>query len=138
MIEEPEITAQENIETENEVPIEPKVDESDMQPISSDPQYAKYFKMIHFGVPKPAVKLKMEQEGLDPSMLEWDFLFEDYFSFWFQMLSFLKFLFRFYSNPQLLVPKAKNNDDLDVHVDSWKNQNINFYICILILYICLK
>jgi len=27
--------------------------------------------MIHFGVPKQAVKLKMEQEGLDSSVLEY-------------------------------------------------------------------
>ena len=33
-------------------------------------EYTKYFKMIHFGVPKQAVKLKMQQEGLDPTVLE--------------------------------------------------------------------
>ncbi|XP_003708450.1 coiled-coil domain containing 53 [Megachile rotundata] len=49
---------------------EPKDTQIDEQPISKDPRYEKYFKMIHFGVPKGAIKLKMEQEGLDPSILD--------------------------------------------------------------------
>lgn len=49
---------------------EPKDTQIDEQPISKDPRYEKYFKLIHFGVPKGAVKLKMEQEGLDPSVLD--------------------------------------------------------------------
>jgi len=68
-------------EPDNEVPNEPKIEETETQPISSDPRYAKYFKMVHFGVPKPAVKLKMEQEGLDSSLLD---------------------------NPQHMVPKPKS------------------------------
>lgn len=40
------------------------------QAVNRDPRYEKYLKMIHFGVPKEAVKLKMEQEGLDSSILE--------------------------------------------------------------------
>lgn len=40
------------------------------EPISKHPLYEKYFKMVNFGVPKPAVKIKMAQEGLDPSLLE--------------------------------------------------------------------
>ncbi|KAH0945553.1 hypothetical protein HN011_011331 [Eciton burchellii] len=50
--------------------IEPKDEENEMQSIVKDPCYEKYFKMIHFGVPKQAVKLKMEQEGLDSSVLD--------------------------------------------------------------------
>ncbi|KAJ9592694.1 hypothetical protein L9F63_015638 [Diploptera punctata] len=38
--------------------------------LAQDPQYAKFFKMVHFGVPVQAVQLKMQQEGLDPSVLE--------------------------------------------------------------------
>lgn len=51
--------------------VEPKDEENDLQHAASkDPRYEKYFKMVHFGVPKQAVKLKMEQEGLDASVLE--------------------------------------------------------------------
>ncbi|XP_014470294.1 PREDICTED: WASH complex subunit CCDC53 homolog [Dinoponera quadriceps] len=51
--------------------IEPKDEgEKDEHAASKDPRYEKYFKMIHFGVPKQAVKLKMEQEGLDASVLD--------------------------------------------------------------------
>lgn len=32
--------------------------------------YAKFFKMINFGVPLPAAKIKMQAEGVDPSVLE--------------------------------------------------------------------
>lgn len=66
----------EKIEEKQEEPkveekeIQQKVEDNNLQPISSDPVYKKYFKMMHFGVPKPAVKLKMQQEGLDPSLLE--------------------------------------------------------------------
>ncbi|XP_043802054.1 WASH complex subunit 3 [Apis laboriosa] len=40
------------------------------QLINKDSRYEKYLKMIHFGVPKEAVKLKMEQEGLNSSILD--------------------------------------------------------------------
>lgn len=36
-----------------------------------DMRYKKYFKMVQFGVPAAAVKLKMEAEGLDGSLLEY-------------------------------------------------------------------
>lgn len=49
---------------------EPKDIQIDKQPISKDPRYENYFKMIRIGVPKGAVKLKMEQEGLDTSVLD--------------------------------------------------------------------
>lgn len=35
-----------------------------------DARYRKFFKMVQFGVPPPAVKLKMSVEGLDPNVLE--------------------------------------------------------------------
>lgn len=35
-----------------------------------DSRFARFFKMIQFGVPPPAVKLKMKTEGLDPNILE--------------------------------------------------------------------
>lgn len=35
-----------------------------------DPRFKKFFKMVQFGVPEPAVKLKMKNEGLDPLILE--------------------------------------------------------------------
>lgn len=35
-----------------------------------DIRYKKYFKMVQFGVPAPAVKQKMEAEGFDSSILE--------------------------------------------------------------------
>lgn len=57
-------------EPDKSSPAEPEVEKTETQPISSDPKYAKYFKMVHFGVPKQAVKLKMEQDGLDSSVLE--------------------------------------------------------------------
>ncbi|XP_012231886.1 WASH complex subunit 3 [Linepithema humile] len=48
----------------------PKDEEEEVQSAAKDPRYEKYFKMLHFGVPKQAVKLKMEQEGLDASVLD--------------------------------------------------------------------
>ncbi|XP_012523623.1 WASH complex subunit 3 [Monomorium pharaonis] len=50
--------------------IKPKDEEKEVQSAAKDPRYEKYFKMLHFGVPKQAVKLKMEQEGLDSSILD--------------------------------------------------------------------
>lgn len=35
-----------------------------------DVNYRKYFKMLQFGVPAPAVKLKMTNDGRDPNILE--------------------------------------------------------------------
>ncbi|CAG9857213.1 unnamed protein product [Phyllotreta striolata] len=35
----------------------------------NDPRLVKFFKMLQFGVPEDAVKLKMRTEGLDPSLL---------------------------------------------------------------------
>lgn len=38
--------------------------------VCDDQRYKKYFKMMQFGVPAPAVKLKMEAEGIDSKLLE--------------------------------------------------------------------
>lgn len=35
-----------------------------------DTRYRKYFKMLQFGVPAQAVKLKIANEGFDPNVLE--------------------------------------------------------------------
>lgn len=48
---------------------EPKSAKTDEQPVNKDPRYEKYFKMVHFGVQREALKLQMEEEGLDPSVL---------------------------------------------------------------------
>jgi WASH complex subunit CCDC53 len=37
---------------------------------ANDPVYAKFFRMIQVGVPVEAVRLKMQAEGHDPSILE--------------------------------------------------------------------
>jgi len=39
-------------------------------PASEHPLYAKYFRMLKMGLPLPAVKHKMVQEGVDPSFLD--------------------------------------------------------------------
>jgi len=41
-----------------------------MVPISEDPVLKRFFKMLQFGVPEPAVRLKMVQEGVDPELLK--------------------------------------------------------------------
>ncbi|XP_044002107.1 WASH complex subunit 3 isoform X2 [Aphidius gifuensis] len=71
--------SEENNEPDNKVDDEPGDSENDdkpiteksnLQPINKHPVYEKFFKMINFGVPKPAVQIKMTQEGLDPSLLD--------------------------------------------------------------------
>ncbi|KAF4530500.1 hypothetical protein B566_EDAN017517 [Ephemera danica] len=53
-----------------EVPHQEKTVEPSAPVASQDPQYSKYFRMVQVGVPVQAVKLKMQQEGLDPSVLD--------------------------------------------------------------------
>ena len=36
--------------------------------LKDDPMYAKYFKMLKFGLPVDACKLKMTAEGVDPNV----------------------------------------------------------------------
>lgn len=68
----PSSTSQPN---ENEIQIENKPDVQDTNEITGvkacdDTRYRKYFKMLQFGVPAPAVKLKMANEGLDSNILK--------------------------------------------------------------------
>ena len=61
-----------------EVKTEDKIEEKqeDKKPdvnvirIKDDPRFSTFFKMLAVGVPEPAVKLKMNAAGLDPSLLE--------------------------------------------------------------------
>ncbi|KAG8222279.1 hypothetical protein J437_LFUL003260 [Ladona fulva] len=48
----------------------PEAPKQDTITIKQHPRFAKFFRMVQFGVPPQAVKLKMEQEGLDPNYLE--------------------------------------------------------------------
>lgn len=60
-------------ETENVESVhEQEQDDKQMSGVkaSDDTRYRKYFKMLQFGVPAPAVKLKMANEGFDPTVLE--------------------------------------------------------------------
>ena len=53
------------------VPKRAKSKESgDMAPIGEHPKYSKYFKMLKVGIPKETVQAKMQQEGVDPNVLE--------------------------------------------------------------------
>lgn len=62
-----------NNENENE---NKEIAESSDEPNSNgvktcdDARYRKYFKMLQFGVPAPAVKLKMINDAIDPTILE--------------------------------------------------------------------
>lgn len=61
------------IETDVEVQVEnipDKQDNTSGVKASDDTRYRKYFKMLQFGVPAPAVKLKMANEGFDQNVLE--------------------------------------------------------------------
>ncbi|KAL5010148.1 hypothetical protein ScPMuIL_012453 [Solemya velum] len=39
-------------------------------PVSKDPSYIRFFKMLQVGVPPPAIKIKMAAEGLIPDLLD--------------------------------------------------------------------
>ncbi|KZC09122.1 WASH complex subunit CCDC53 [Dufourea novaeangliae] len=69
-VENNDTTQEENDEPDNITQDEPKTIVTEEQPINKDPRYEKYFKLIHVGVPQEALKLKMEQEGLDSSVLD--------------------------------------------------------------------
>lgn len=56
--------------TNEEVSIPPTETKSEGPKACNDPRFSKFFKMIQFGVPRQAVKLKMQTEGLDPNVLE--------------------------------------------------------------------
>jgi hypothetical protein len=40
--------------------------------LKDDPRYKKYFVMLKVGVAMPQVKNKMELDGLDPSVIEYE------------------------------------------------------------------
>ncbi|KAJ4447009.1 WASH complex subunit 3 [Periplaneta americana] len=56
----------------------------EMTTVAQDPQYARFFRMIQVGVPAQAVRLKMQTEGLDPSIID---------------------------NPDMTVPKSTRNTE---------------------------
>lgn len=67
----PSATQTNDIEIETENKAEDAQDSvSDGVKACDDTRYRKYFKMLQFGVPAPAVKLKMANEGFDPNVLE--------------------------------------------------------------------
>lgn len=53
-------------------PVEQKTEETNgnLIKISESSLYRKYFKMLKVGIPAPAVKIKMNSEGLDPNLLD--------------------------------------------------------------------
>ncbi|KAH8281474.1 hypothetical protein KR054_000837, partial [Drosophila jambulina] len=55
-------------------PMSDPVDEAPAEPVGvracEDVRYRKFFKMLHVGVPAPAVKQKMQSEGLEPRLLD--------------------------------------------------------------------
>lgn len=60
-------------DTETEVQTEQTQDEHNNPSgvkACNDTRYRKYFKMLQFGVPAQAVKLKIANEGFDPNVLE--------------------------------------------------------------------
>ncbi|XP_017878058.1 WASH complex subunit 3 [Ceratina calcarata] len=69
-IKQEETTAPKIDEPDNVKQDEPKDVHIEEQPACKDPRYEKYFKKVHFGVPKEAVKLMMQREGLDSSILD--------------------------------------------------------------------
>eukprot|EP00470_Lotharella_oceanica_P004233 CAMPEP_0170173310 /NCGR_PEP_ID=MMETSP0040_2-20121228/6573_1 /TAXON_ID=641309 /ORGANISM="Lotharella oceanica, Strain CCMP622" /LENGTH=465 /DNA_ID=CAMNT_0010414419 /DNA_START=40 /DNA_END=1437 /DNA_ORIENTATION=+ len=40
--------------------------------LKEDPRFVKYFRMLNFGVPRPVIEMKMQQEGVDPGILNLD------------------------------------------------------------------
>lgn len=64
---------------------------------SEDARYRKYFKMMQFGVPITAVKLKVSAEGFDSTVLEYDTL-----SFYINLLSIIMLFFHSY--PEKILP----------------------------------
>lgn len=53
---------------------EPEVP-SGMISAKEDPTYKRFFKMLQVGVPEPAVRIKMQAEGLNPNILRYAIVF---------------------------------------------------------------
>ncbi|XP_072381083.1 WASH complex subunit 3 [Diabrotica undecimpunctata] len=68
-VELPEIKQQDEKEPTNVVKEDPPPKTQGIA-AKDDPRFKKFFKMVQFGVPEPAVKLKMKNEGIDPSILD--------------------------------------------------------------------
>ncbi|BBN01599.1 WASH complex subunit CCDC53 [Marchantia polymorpha subsp. ruderalis] len=45
-------------------------DQTQLMKVKDNPLYAKFFRMLQVGVPLPAVKIQMNIEGFDPSLLD--------------------------------------------------------------------
>lgn len=60
--------SEEKMEIEEKVSIDNEANEPTLVKRALDPELKKYVKMLQFGVPEPAVRLKMSQEGVDPSL----------------------------------------------------------------------
>lgn len=50
--------------------VEEPPESSSTPSVKHDPALARFFRMLQVGVPEQAVKLRMSQEGLDPSLLD--------------------------------------------------------------------
>ncbi|KAG5883407.1 hypothetical protein JTB14_031296 [Gonioctena quinquepunctata] len=73
----PELDLPEVTEKKEETPLdnstivsEPLASEQAGVKAKDDPRFRKFFKMVQYRVPIPAVKLKMQNEGVDPSILD--------------------------------------------------------------------
>ncbi|KAH8377848.1 hypothetical protein KR093_007477 [Drosophila rubida] len=64
-------TVADDLETPTEEIIEAQAEAKKGVRACDDVRYKKFFKMLHVGVPAPAVKQKMLSECLDPQRLEW-------------------------------------------------------------------
>jgi len=49
--------------------VAPPAAEETSNPISQDPRYSKYFKMLKMGIAEPSVRHKMTMDGLDPDLI---------------------------------------------------------------------
>ena len=54
----------------------PAVPQDDPNDPRKNPEYDRWFKMLKVGIPKDAVKLKMQENGVDPSILDYKSPFE--------------------------------------------------------------
>mmetsp|Transcript_23417 Transcript_23417/g.30402 ORF Transcript_23417/g.30402 Transcript_23417/m.30402 type:complete len:197 (-) Transcript_23417:648-1238(-) len=62
---------QQNEVVRNEQQVETKsTADNDMTPAREHPTYAPYFKLQRLGVPEPQIKMKMQNDGVDPSVFD--------------------------------------------------------------------
>lgn len=60
------------LEVSKPASIDSSANEGEKVPAGEHPKYSKFFKMIKVGLPKEAIKLKMQQEGCNPDVLDKD------------------------------------------------------------------